>query len=80
MFQKCVSKSESRQPLDKNDDDVTDSSATHTAHSELPPNKMYPPPPHTAQSHATHDKFYAKFTKLGVLLQITLNSGTLLYK
>lgn len=50
MFQKCVSKSESRQPLDKNDDDVTDSSATHTAHSELPPNQIYPPQPHTAQS------------------------------
>jgi hypothetical protein len=57
MFQKCVSKSESRQPLDKNDDDVTDSYTslhhthpTHTALSELPPKNYLPQTtPHTQQ-------------------------------
>lgn len=75
MFQKCVSKSESRQPLDKNDDDVTDSSATHTAHSEHPPNQIYPPQPHTGHTRQILRQIY-KIIRCPVLLQITLNSGT----
>ena len=54
MFQKCVSKSESRQPLDKNDDDVTDFlEPPHTRHSHptLPPHTTYIHP--TAAPHTT---------------------------
>jgi hypothetical protein len=49
---------------------LTHHSTTHTPHTQhfpnFPPKIIYPKP------HPTHNKFYAKFTKLGILLQITI--------